>query len=292
MNETHVPDFSKPNPFSISSLLRTEGTGDRSKPGSSENNPENAESGRPAKPPFSYNALILMAIRQSPGRRLTLNGIYSFITGNFPFYRGHKPGWRNSIRHNLSLNKCFVKVPRSSDDPGKGGYWTLDPSSDDVTIGGSNGKLQRRASGARLAVRRGIRFAPGGVVVHGSPQSPVCWRRVSPVLALQPPQQQNGFKSWASTFVPGPDPVLGFGMRSSVGAGFTTGFLAPGTVLSDSRRRSPEMPRFHSGERHRSVRSRALIGDHVIAATTSRRNRFDDSCNKVESGVPGLRFLN
>ncbi|CAK7273491.1 Forkhead transcription factor [Sporothrix epigloea] len=78
------------------------------------------------KPGHSYATLIGMAILRSAGRKLTLSQIYKWISDTFSFYNPQDAGWQNSIRHNLSLNKAFVKQERPKDDPGKGNYWAIE----------------------------------------------------------------------------------------------------------------------------------------------------------------------
>ncbi|KAM4609939.1 forkhead domain-containing protein [Polymixia lowei] len=104
---------------------------------------DEAGDGELEKPPYSYVALIAMAIKESHDRRQTLSGIYDYITAKFPYYEKNKKGWQNSIRHNLSLNECFVKIPRESGGDRKGNYWILDPAFEDMFEKGNYRRRRR-----------------------------------------------------------------------------------------------------------------------------------------------------
>ncbi|CAB3405479.1 unnamed protein product [Caenorhabditis bovis] len=109
------------------------------------------------KPPYSYVALIAMAIEATAEKRMTLNQIYKYIEAKFPYYRDADPkrkqGWQNSIRHNLSLNDCFVKKARdgqSSANDRKGNYWMMVPENPPIF---DNGNFKRRRV-KRLGINR------------------------------------------------------------------------------------------------------------------------------------------
>ncbi|XP_073456833.1 forkhead box protein P3 isoform X1 [Aquarana catesbeiana] len=73
------------------------------------------------RPPFTYAALIRWAILEAPQKQLALNEIYQWFTKRFAFFRLNKVTWKNAVRHNLSLHKCFVRVENI-----KGAVWMVD----------------------------------------------------------------------------------------------------------------------------------------------------------------------
>ncbi|KAK6481352.1 forkhead box protein N3-like isoform X1 [Huso huso] len=90
--------------------------------------PYDAKQNPNCKPPYSFSCLIFMAIEDSPSKRLPVKDIYNWILEHFPYFANAPTGWKNSVRHNLSLNKCFKKVDKDrSQSIGKGSLWCIDP---------------------------------------------------------------------------------------------------------------------------------------------------------------------
>ncbi|XP_059088337.1 forkhead box protein C1-B-like isoform X2 [Tigriopus californicus] len=128
---------------------------------------------RQEKPPFSYIAMIVMAIQSVPVKRMTLSEIYHYLQKRFSFFRGPYQGWKNSVRHNLSLNECFVKLPKALGRPGKGHYWTIDPDQEFMF---EEASCRRRPRGFRKKNLRpryhGYSMPNGGAMTPNAMNSP------------------------------------------------------------------------------------------------------------------------
>ncbi|KAM6183215.1 forkhead box protein I2 [Erethizon dorsatum] len=218
---------------------------------------------RLVRPPYSYSALIAMAIQSAPLRKLTLSQIYQYVAGNFPFYKRSKAGWQNSIRHNLSLNDCFKKVPRDENDPGKGNYWTLDPNCEKMFDNGNFRRKRKRRGESSTALPPGA-HSPGGA------KTP----------SLEPPGTTSPDLQ-ASPSPPAPEAAACFSSFSSAmgalagGFGTFSGSLArdfsfgrPMTVADRSPQASGSAPGFAPG--------------HQTAATSFRVSHFVYSLEGTE----------
>ncbi|KAJ2742899.1 hypothetical protein GGI20_004140 [Coemansia sp. BCRC 34301] len=130
------------------------------------------------RPPYSYTALIAQAIIVSKNKQLTLREIYDSINETYPqICQGPDIGWQNTIRHNLSLNQCFKRIPRhqlplslSSQLRGKGSYWTVDVGLMDpgtrvrldeaLALGASSGSISLSNSSKSLVSSKRARQSP------------------------------------------------------------------------------------------------------------------------------------
>lgn len=98
--------------------------------------------------------LICKAIRAINKEKVQLAEVYSKITSSYAYYaaRPNETGWKNSVRHNLTMNKCFIKISRAEGESGKGGYWMIDEAHAQAELGleprggtnAGNGTIQSR----------------------------------------------------------------------------------------------------------------------------------------------------
>uniref|UniRef100_UPI002021AFA0 forkhead box protein O6 n=1 Tax=Myodes glareolus TaxID=447135 RepID=UPI002021AFA0 len=101
---------------------------------------------------LSYADLITKAIESAPDKRLTLSQIYDWMVRYVPYFKdkgdsNSSAGWKNSIRHNLSLHTRFIRV--QNEGTGKSSWWMLNPE------GGKTGKTPRRRA---VSMDNGAKF--------------------------------------------------------------------------------------------------------------------------------------
>ncbi|XP_068188145.1 forkhead box protein O1-A-like [Antennarius striatus] len=150
---------------------------------------------------MSYADLITKAIDSSPEKRLTLSQIYDWMVKSVPYFKdkgdsNSSAGWKNSIRHNLSLHSRFVRI--QNEGTGKSSWWMLNPE------GGKNGKSPRRRAASmdnnsKLAKSRGratkkkMTLQEGFEAGTGSPCS-----QYSNWLGSPNPHSSDDFEAWSS----------------------------------------------------------------------------------------------
>lgn len=220
------------------------------------------------KPSHSYIGLIAMAILNSKERKLVLSDIYQWILDNYPYFRTRGPGWRNSIRHNLSLNDCFIKSGRSAN--GKGHYWAIHPANiEDFT----KGDFRRRRAQRRVRKHMGLSVPDDEDSPSPSPTNaaPIPkWPESAPLLAAPPSDDPKDGADAVDTTSPGGfSPVIGDNNSPNGGVTRETKSCSPVTTS--------ETP---------SVKKRLFDMESLLAPETKRRTcpsfTKDDFCRTVE----------
>lgn len=172
--------------------------------------PYDARQNPNCKPPYSFSCLIFMAIEDSPTKRLPVKDIYNWILEHFPYFANAPTGWKNSVRHNLSLNKCFKKVDKErSQSIGKGSLWCIDPEYRQNLI---------------QALKKTPYHPPPTPQAYQSTSGPPIWpgstffKRNGALLQVSPGVIQNGARVLSRGLFPGarPLPVTPIGMTAAI----------------------------------------------------------------------------
>ncbi|KAM8783234.1 forkhead box protein N3 isoform 3-T6 [Rhynchonycteris naso] len=186
--------------------------------------PYDARQNPNCKPPYSFSCLIFMAIEDSPTKRLPVKDIYNWILEHFPYFANAPTGWKNSVRHNLSLNKCFKKVDKErSQSIGKGSLWCIDPEYRQNLIQA----LKKTPYHPHPHV---FSTPPASPQAYQSTSGPPIWpgstffKRNGALLQVPPGVIQNGARVLSRGLFPGvrPLPITPIGMTAAVRNGLSS----------------------------------------------------------------------
>ncbi|KAM9068379.1 forkhead box protein N3 isoform X3 [Sarcophilus harrisii] len=186
--------------------------------------PYDARQNPNCKPPYSFSCLIFMAIEDSPTKRLPVKDIYNWILEHFPYFANAPTGWKNSVRHNLSLNKCFKKVDKDrSQSIGKGSLWCIDPEY-------RQNLIQALKKTPYHPYSHVFNTPPTSPQAYQSTSGPPIWpgstffKRNGALLQVPPGVIQNGARVLSRGMFPGvrPLPIHPIGMAAAVRNGVTS----------------------------------------------------------------------
>ncbi|XP_016009986.2 forkhead box protein N3 isoform X3 [Rousettus aegyptiacus] len=185
--------------------------------------PYDARQNPNCKPPYSFSCLIFMAIEDSPTKRLPVKDIYNWILEHFPYFANAPTGWKNSVRHNLSLNKCFKKVDKErSQSIGKGSLWCIDPEY-------RQNLIQALKKTPYHPYPHVFSTPPASPQPYQSTSGPPIWpgstffKRNGALLQVPPGVIQNGARVLSRGLFPGvrPLPITPIGMTATTRNGLT-----------------------------------------------------------------------
>ena len=211
------------------------------------------------KPSMSYIALISLAIQDSRRGRRTLSQIYAWLAAAFPYFAAGDDSWRNSVRHNLSLNECFVKNGR--DERAKCSYWSIHPAN---AADFARGDFRRRQ--ARLRVRESDVTRP---LTSRRPVD-VCPTRYVPMKTLRAPTAVLVALFGEAAILTEAEMRSTADMRRRAGGGVPTGVKATTTWT----------------ERCRAFQPAAVCSQPLCALTSECFYRNKDGRNKFNFANP------
>lgn len=246
--------------------------------------PYDARQNPNCKPPYSFSCLIFMAIEDSPTKRLPVKDIYNWILEHFPYFANAPTGWKNSVRHNLSLNKCFKKVDKErSQSIGKGSLWCIDPEYRQNLI---------------QALKKTPHHPPPTPQAYQSTSGPPIWpgstffKRNGALLQVSPGVIQNGARVLSRGLFPGvrPLPITPIGMTAAIRSSITSCRMRTESeppcgspVVSGD----PKEDHNYSSAKSSNARSTSPTSDSISSSSSSADDHYEFATKGSQEGSEG-----